>query len=275
MHYKIFIDPLVSKWEGHMGHERVGILPRSQAWRNIVALIGKTAASEINLSEIANATLNQVRKRFEFLQKDKGIKAAFKFLISISSTPQESSSPSESYPHLDLRKNPSSFELSFLAKEWIESNTGSKEYSAIAGKSVVDTITQWTLQQSQQTKLFSEDDNAKDIWGKAGTGAGFCEVSRIFFSKYTERYLKYFLEREASTVLNTIQDRQNFSDSLAEHIDAISKHAFETSKITQSFAAGWYNKYAKVNLPKDGEVEGFLKLAFGKIREELWREGNS
>ena len=63
-----------------MGHERVGVLPRSQPWRNIVALIGKTVDSEANLSEIANATLKQVRSRFEFLQKDNGIKAAFKFL---------------------------------------------------------------------------------------------------------------------------------------------------------------------------------------------------
>ena len=97
----------------------------------------------------------------------------------------------------------------------------------------------------------------------------------MFLSKYTERYLKYFLEREASIALNTVQDRQNFSDNIAEHINAISKHAFETSKITQSFAAGWYNKHAKNNLPTDGEVESFLKLAFGKIREELWREGDS
>ncbi len=59
---------------------------------------------------------------------------------------------------------------------------------------------------------------------------------------------------------------------LIEHIDVTSRHAFETARITQSFAAGWFNKYANKTLPADEDINNFLRIAFGKLREELWRE---
>ena len=64
----------------------------------------------------------------------------------------------------------------------------------------------------------------------------------------------------------------NFSDLLEEHIDAVSDHAFETARIAQSFAAGWYNNHAREEMPSNAEIEQFLDRAFSKIREELMRE---
>jgi hypothetical protein len=112
------------------------------------------------------------------------------------------------------------------------------------------------------------------VWKRASNGAGFCELSRLFFAKFTERYLNYFLEREASAALPTIEDRERFREQLRQHVDQISQHAFETAKITQSFAAGWYNRHARQGRPAHREVEQFLSRAFGKIREELLREGS-
>jgi hypothetical protein len=40
----------------------------------------------------------------------------------------------------------------------------------------------------------------------------------------------------------------------------------------QSFAAGWFNKYAKAGMPNNDEIKGFLKLSFEKMREEFRRE---
>jgi hypothetical protein len=40
----------------------------------------------------------------------------------------------------------------------------------------------------------------------------------------------------------------------------------------QSFAAGWFNKYAVSDMPTKEEINGFLKLSFEKMREEFRRE---
>ena len=97
-------------------------------------------------------------------------------------------------------------------------------------------------------------------------------MARLFFANFTERYLNYFLEREASAVLPGLQERDDFFDLLEQHIDDISDHAFETARIAQSFAAGWYNNHAREEMPSNEEIERFLAVAFGKIREELMRE---
>ena len=116
--------------------------------------------------------------------------------------------------------------------------------------------------------------NPLEKWKKASTGEGFCEISRLFFSNFTKRYLEYFLEREAGWHLKTVNDRKLFKDRLASKIEEVSLHAFETTKITQSFSAGWFNKNVKDKLPSDRKIQGFVDFAFAKINSELLREEN-
>jgi len=100
-------------------------------------------------------------------------------------------------------------------------------------------------------------------------------VARLFFAKFTERYLNYFLDREASAVLPNASERDRLASQLQQHVDGVSKYAFETSRITQSFAAGWFNLHARQRTPSKDELESFLSVAFGKMREELIREASS
>ena len=62
-----------------------------------------------------------------------------------------------------------------------------------------------------------------------------------------------------------------FKQELEKYVEGISLHAFETAKITQSFAAGWFNKHSKEGVPSEKEIEGFLSIALGKMRDELQR----
>ncbi len=84
--------------------------------------------------------------------------------------------------------------------------------------------------------------------------------------------MRYFLEREASAQLSSLEVRERFTKSLHDHIEDVSRHAFETSKITQSFAAGWFNNHARESRPTDTEIRSFLAIAFGKLQEEIQRE---
>jgi hypothetical protein len=256
-----------------MGHERVGVLPRSMSWRKIVIQISQVADSEASVAQIANATLTNVRKQFGEIHHDEGVKAAFIFLVALADIKSGDAANSQSLiPHVDLSVNPSPLKLAAALRDWIFARRQSFEYADIAQKAATDAIAFWTEQQKQQPSLFDKDNNVSEIWRKASNGGGFCEVARFFFAKFTERYLNYFLAREASAVLPSINEREKFSLSLEKQVDVVSKHAFETAKITQSFAAGWFNKYVRRRSLSEKDVEGFLSLAFGKIREELRRE---
>ncbi len=258
-----------------MGHERIGVLPRTTRWRKIVAQLAKLPTAEATVPQLASGTLECVRTRFQQIHRDTGVQAAFEFLIGLTAIGGMSKSAMEwsSLP-VDFTNNPSPLRIAQALRTWLSGRENSLEYRSIAERAATDAITNWHARQSEQGSLFGPSDEAANVWKKASNGAGFCELSRLFFAKFTERYLNYFLEREASAALPTIEDRERFREQLRQHVDQISQHAFETAKITQSFAAGWYNRHALRGRPSQREVERFLSIAFGKIREELLREGS-
>jgi len=251
-----------------MGHERVGALPKTERWAKVVRDIGNFNGEEEESRRIANDTLDNVRFRFESIQGDPGVQAAFKFLTGLA----VSGAGGAGAPDLQLPDNPTPFAIARALNSAVETKKGSSEYAAIASAAATDAVASWYAQNSEQSFLFGSSEQNTEIWRKAGTAGGFCEIARLFFAKFTERYLNYFLEREASAVSKTIEQRDLLQSQLRSRIDSVSRHAFETAKIAQSFAAGWYNRHASQAMPTDNEIAGFLAIAFGKLRENLRRE---
>lgn len=256
-----------------MGHERVGVLPHTNPWMKIVAQLTALSTSESDIAEIARTTLQNVRKQFRYIHTDRGVKAAFTFLIALATSGHCLDDTTRSIiPKIDLSTNPSPLKLATLLQNWIDTNRDSLEYGDIAKRSASDAIAYWTSQQTQQLSLLASSHSVAEIWHKASNGTGFCDISRVFFSKFTERYLNYFLCRCSSAVLTDITQRQLFSERMMVHVEVVSKYAFETSKIMQSFAAGWFNNYVVKHTLSDRAIENFLRIAFGKLQDELLRE---
>ena len=259
-----------------MGHERTGALPHSKRWRDVVAQMASSSGTADEVAGLANSTLENVQKQFRNLYKDEGVVAAFQFLIMLAKSASSSEFSKESHiPSIDLDQNPSTLRLVAELRSWVDDQESSKEYADIAKKASADTIVLWHEQQMQQPSLFPVDGDSRDVWRRMDNGASFCEVARLFFSKFTERYLNYFLEREASAVSTNIHLRDEIDVRLREHVDGVSKYAFETARITQSFAAGWFNNHARQGVPSKEESQRFLSIAFGKMQEELLREASS
>jgi hypothetical protein len=254
-----------------VGHERVGTLPQTKRWREIVKDIARSQGWQNKVADIADKTLHNVQTRFNNLHRDTGIQAAFAYLVSLA-TADMPHSVGLSSPQTGLENNPSPVKITKNLMDWVTRNTTSQEYAELASRAGADTITEWTKSCSKQGLLFDTQISATAIWAQSANAEGFCQLARSFFSNFTARYLRYFLEREASAQLPSLEARERFTKSLQDHIDSVSRHAFETSKITQSFAAGWFNKHARESRPDDVEIQRFLATAFGKLKEELQRE---
>ncbi len=257
-----------------MGHKRYGYLPKSKAWRLIVNEMAAFADGEVNVNEIAFKTLKQVRDRFTDLQNDPSIKSTFELLLHISYAFKQTDPIAYLSNKELLDKNEISvIDLSRAIWNNKSEEIDSKEYETVAKQAAIDAVNGWYKQNIERGRsFFQEGIDQEAIFYKTSNGSGFCELARLYFSKFTERYLKYFLEREASIALPNPTERKRFTDKLEQHIDDVSKHAFETAKITESFAAGWYNKYVTDSFPEDSEVKGFLYTAFGKIKSDLLQE---
>ena len=257
-----------------MGHERLGSLPKTKPWKTVVAQIASFSSSESSVAEITQQTLRNVRSRFDNIESDSGVFSSFEFLVLLAFASKERN-PSKYLSSKGIQTSEKLTPLQ-LAKEiskWVTKSKGSNEYAAFAQAAAVDSVSEWYRKQNtSQTNLFDSELSSADVWKKSGNGSGFCELSRLYFSKFTERYLKYFLEREASSQINTLANRNRFDSEIREHVAEISEHAFETAKITQSFAAGWFNNQVKKGFPSKKSIQSFLSISFGKMRSELLRE---
>lgn len=257
-----------------MGHRRTGLLPTNQKWQDIARQIAGADISDAEVADIAQKTIHNVKSRFRYIEEDNGVLGTFQFLVNLAIASREEN-PQDWLLNMgiELPDNPTPLSFAKAISVYVEPKKKSLEYSEIAQKAAGDAISIWYHQNQPTTvSLFESLEDPFEVWRKAGNGAGFCELSRLFFAKFTQRYLEYFLGRIASTTLEGVNERIQFGRQLKEHVDDISLHAFETAKITQSFAAGWFNKSAKGNGPSEKEIQGFLSVAFGKIRDALQRE---
>ena len=173
-----------------MGHERVGALPRTKRWQDVVGGIADAASVDGDVHGLANATLENVRSRLLAIQGDAGFVASFQFLLGLSL----SASPSVDRASLgelaiDLETNPSPLKLASALVQYVADNKQSAEYAEIARKAAVDAISTWTEQQTRQLSFTGEHEQASEVWRRASDGSGFCEVARLFFGKFVERYL--------------------------------------------------------------------------------------
>lgn len=101
-------------------------------------------------------------------------------------------------------------------------------------------------------------DDSHELWRhvRQFDRAGFCNLGRHFFANLFEFELKQLFQENALIV----------PDHLLE------QHAWEMSKITQSFSARWFQKCAVDAHPDAGSIRWYLGHCLGKLDMELERE---
>lgn len=258
-----------------MGHIRMGILPKSRKWIEISEMIVGMYTSETEIEDIAQKTIENVRYQFRNIEQDNGVIRAFQFLVCIAFASRDEKPKEKMFNFgIDLSEELTPFSFAKAVNDYVAADLDSCEYGKIAQQAAGDAISTWYNEnQTPNPSLFASLDDPFQVWRKAGIGAGFCELSRLFFSNFTQRYLNYYLERVVSSTLSSVEQSNDFGQQLEKHVDTISLHAFETAKIAQSYAAGWFNNQIKNDFPSENEIKRFLSRAFGKIRDELQREG--
>jgi hypothetical protein len=254
-----------------MGHERIGFLPKRQSWNNIVSQLSQFNNNQELVSKIAFNTLENIRERYLKMPYDESINKAIQFLSVLSLSARKNNQLDFLANNGIAINNLSLFTLARSAKEYIQTKQGSLEINKITCDSILESIARYEHDHKiNQQNLF--DNKLDNVWMKVGSGSAFCELVRSFFASFTDRYLRYFIEREAAHNINSIEKQEFFNKELS---DQISKHSYEISKIMQSFAAGWFNKYSQDGIPNNNEIKGFLKLSFEKLREEFRREAET
>ncbi len=250
-----------------MGHKRYGYLPKTKRWLAIVEELAELPQGDFDVTSIANHTLKNVQTRFSRLDEDPSIHSSFEFLLQLSHAFQQEN-PIEYLKENGIVEHGeiTVLKLGRALKKYKHDEIESQEYQTFSRQAALDAINKWYKSNLDSgVGLFHEGIDNEQVFRKIGEAGGFSTLTREYFASFTGRYLKYYLEREASSAIANIYERERFNKE-------IEKHAFETSKIMQSFSAGWFNNYANKEVPTERQITKFLSYAFDKMKSELLLE---
>lgn len=255
-----------------MGHVRTGFLPHTKQWKAIVEQLSLFGGDVDVVAGIANDTLKAIKKTYEVMPYDDSVNKAITFLATLTYSANESDQIGFLKANgFTVDDKFSVFSLVKSAQKLIKTQTGSLEINKIAKDSAMQAVIRY-VEDHQNNQISLWGGESESPLQSTSNGASFCEMARTFFAEFTDRQIKYYVEREAASAINDYEKLNNFTIALTKQSNAIANHAFETSKIMQSFAAGWYNKFANTSVPDSSEVTDFLRTSFGKMREEFRRE---
>jgi hypothetical protein len=252
-----------------MGHVRLGVLPKSRKWRQVVDELRLGAG----VGEIAALAAEAAETNIQAAAGDPAFLHAFWLLTQV---PLAARGPAFANDlgrlGIDVADPPSlmgiSAAISAAVDRYAREQGGRTDLGEMAQMAAVESLT--AVVASALPSLFgpSPEEVQRAIARLAG-GDRFSALAREFFARLTQRTLDYYLSRELS---NHIGAGERFSDDSArsQFDHALDRHCREASRIVEEFAGGWYGKnvYQGEGLTPD-DVRRFAPVAFKKIRAEL------
>lgn len=252
-----------------MGHIRLGTLPQSKKWREVVALLEGGAPIERIAEAAANAS------EFDLAQAHKDPR--FQFIANLLVTlPLRARSPGfEGYlSDLGIATDALASKTSLLCAlgQVIDENAYRGGQFSDVGELAKSALLESLSVQLHDRLPSLFDPTPAEIRGalaEFSSGKGFAVLARDFFARLSYRSLDYYLSRELANHVGTEKRFASDSDRVAFE-EALRQHTFEASQIVQEFAGGWYGKTVwQVQRLDQEAVSGFTQYAFTKMRQEL------
>lgn len=253
-----------------MGHIRLGRLPRTRKWIQVLDLIGDGA----DTSEVAASAMTASQGGLSHAASDEGLIHAVWLLTQVPLAAQkEDFGGALRRVGMDVSDVPTLFEITGAFTGAVDAhlkyNQGRTDLGEMAQMAAVETLA--TLGAPKSANLFGPDpkDVQKTFKGLS-TQIQFGNLAREFFTRLTKKYLTYFLSRELSNYVEgrgkgrfaNVEDHARFNEALG-------LHCRQATRIIQEFSGGWYSKTNFEGGITPEKTSGFVSYALTKLRDEL------
>jgi len=249
-----------------MGHIRLGDLYKTRRWLQVIALLDEQADPQT----IASKSMNAAEVGFLKAANDAGFKYTVWLLTQVPLAAKESNfSSALKKLGLDVPKEAGLFDVLGAFTKHIDSylqrNKARTDISEMAQLAAVETLSM----RCGKTCLFGVtpdviQESIKDL----STKKNFALLARDFFSRFTYRYLNYFLSREVSKHVGPGLGIENI-DKHTSFNEALEVHCKQSAVILQTFAGGWFSKTVFETGITQEDAGGFTAVALKKLSSEL------
>ncbi len=254
-----------------MGHIRLGTLPQSKKWRDVVRLLDSSALLEEVAEAAANASETDLRRASE----DPNFQFVTQLLVKL---PLLARAPGfeAAMANLGIEASALGSVTGLLAglDDAISQRAFDQGRSSDAGEIARAALLE-SLSVQMRDRLPTLFDPTPQEVRKAlasfASGQNFAGLARDFFARLSYRSLDYYLSRELANHTGTGKRFVDDADRMAFD-RALSQHTFEASRIVEEFAGGWYGKTVwKEQTLSQEKINDFTRYAFKKMRSELGR----
>lgn len=256
-----------------MGHVRLGKLPRTKKWREVVSLI----ASGADVSQVADATLKAAEDAFEYvnINEDEGFNQAAWIMVQLGIA-AKADDPIEHLKNqgVDLTGQTSMSGIQAAISDAMDNHLeqcGRKyDLGEIAQRALIEAISN-QIKPRLEGRLFSvTPDDIRGILSEFRKQKEFSQLSKQFFSVLSNRCMDYFLSR---TLSSQIGEGQRFAsmNEKSQFDQALKMHCHEAAKIVEEYSGGWFSKhmYEEAGNISRESVKGFASYGMKKMTDEL------
>ena len=251
-----------------MGHQRLGMLPRTLKWQAVVDLISGGA----DVSSIASEVSAAAERSTEMAANDPGASVALHTLTQVLLAARtDQFVPELRRLGLMVGNEPSLLEVTSALANAIDGQVrelgGRTDLGEMAKLAVVESLNA-VAGRELNTLFGTTTDDVRRTFAGLATVKQFGLLTTDVFARLTRRQLDYFLSRElprhvgASSRFHTLKEHHEFNR-------ALDTHCRETARIVREFSGEWFSKHTYEGGITREKARGFVHVAFDKIRKEL------
>lgn len=254
-----------------MGHIRLGKLPATRRWREVVAFLTE---GEVDVADLADAVARASDKSLKQAIRDPAFVEALWLLIKIPQAAKSGNfAAALTQIGITVPVNPSIADLVTGFGAAVESaqrrSPNTTDLSEMARNAGIAALHSLATERAPSLWEPNREDERTTVATFASPDR-FGELAQRFFTNLVERHLHYYLDRELPKHIGPGKDLQSVGD-LISFEGVVRRHCAETTVIMRAFAKGWLGNNA-FHLDKDlsrQDAAGFAYVAFEKVRKEL------
>jgi hypothetical protein len=251
-----------------MGHVRLGRLPQTRKWQDVVGLLGAAAPAD----RIAAASALAAEGAIGRAALDPALTHAIWLLTQLPRAARmRDFTGALRALGLELETSPTLLGVVSAFADAVDRRAvqsgGRTDLGELAQQAAAESLTT-TVGQSLPILFSPTPQEVQRAFGRLTSRDGFGRLAREFFARLTHRYLDYYLSRELPNhvgpgrSLPTIVSHSDFKN-------AIDLHCREASRIVEAFASTWYGKAQFEGGITPDKARRFAFVALRKVVSEL------
>lgn len=258
-----------------MGHIRLGRLPRTTRWKQVVEALGDFGAS---LPEIIKLTSYASEKVLTNSKNIDGLAHCYWLFTNIAQASRQGNFI-ENLNNLGINIAPTDSGVKILKEIFSTASSNLKENGNI---SILDQIAVDSFKNAihntisqEATSLFGCDaESIQKALQKYSTSTQVAYLGREYFSQYMYNSFSFTLEKELANSLSSDGRFQNSND-IQQFNQKLKQYCWEVSKIVEEFSGGWYGKHSfEGDISSKSKTKDFTSYAMTKLLSEVKRGEN-